>query len=80
MDTSFYIYNDDIDAILKKCFSFSNGFYATKDPYQRYDRLLYNICLCGIGYRSLFLRPHQGILILLPTGLMMSLQFSINLD
>lgn len=60
MDTSFYIYNDDIEAILKKCFSFSNGFYTTNDPYQRYDRLLYNICLCGIGYRSLVPQAPPG--------------------
>ncbi|MFA4901588.1 MAG: DUF4062 domain-containing protein [Desulfobaccales bacterium] len=60
MDTSFYIYNEDIEAILKKCFSFSNGFYATKDPYQRYDRLLYNISLCGIGYRSLVTQAPPG--------------------
>lgn len=60
MASSFYIYKDDVEAILKKCFAFCNIFYTTKDPYQRYDRLLYNVGLSGIGYRSMVSQKPQG--------------------
>ena len=60
MTRSYYIYNDDVETILKKCFVFCNFFYTTKDPYQRYDRLFYNVGLRGIGYRSMVSQKPQG--------------------
>ncbi len=60
MDSSFYIYKDDLVAVLKKCFLFSNAFYAAKDPYMRYDRLFYNASLAGVVHRTLVSQPPQG--------------------
>jgi hypothetical protein len=60
MDSNYYIYEDDLSAVLKNCFAFSNAFFNVKDPYLRYDRLLFNTSLSSIEYRSLVSQPPQG--------------------
>lgn len=47
------IFEDDIANGLKKTFSFIKEFLDKKDPYKRYDPILYNASLCGLGSRTL---------------------------
>lgn len=47
------IFEDDIATGLKKIFSFVKEFLEKKDPYKRYDPILYNASLCGLGSRTL---------------------------
>lgn len=53
------ITEEDITEGLKRCFSFSKVFYREKDPYNRYDRLLYNVALSGISNRTLLPKPEK---------------------
>lgn len=53
MTDSSTITEEDIAEGLKRCFAFANAFYAEKDPFKRYDRLLYNVSLNGISHRIL---------------------------
>lgn len=53
----FGITEDDISYGLRKSFAFARIFLETKDPFKRYNRLLYNSALSGLGYRSLIKEP-----------------------
>lgn len=56
----FAIMEGDLYQILEKCFSFANAFFKLKDPYKRYERLIYNSALCNIGYRSILKEPSKN--------------------
>lgn len=43
----------DVTEGLRRCFGFASAFYETKDPFKRYDRMVYNATLSGMGYRKL---------------------------
>ena len=58
--SSMVIVEDDIMSVLKKCFAFAHEFFEWKDPFKRYDRLLYNTALSGIGYRALVKELPKG--------------------
>ena len=45
---------------LKRCFGFAGAYYRERDPFKRYDRMLYNAALSGIGMRTLTAKPPQG--------------------
>ncbi|MCK4325363.1 DUF4062 domain-containing protein [bacterium] len=50
---SMVILEGDIMSRLKKCFAFVKAFFDKKDPFNRYDRMLYNVALSNIRYRTL---------------------------
>jgi len=54
------ILDGDVAASLRRCFAFSVAFYEAKDPFSRYDGLLYNATLSGMGFKNLVARPPQG--------------------
>jgi len=54
------LFEDDIVNGLRKSFSFTNAFYEWKDPFKRYDRMLYNSALRGLGHRTLMREPPKG--------------------
>ena len=58
--SSMTISEDDIASMLKKCFAFMMAFFEARDPFKRYDRMLYNASLSGIGYRTLISEPIQS--------------------
>lgn len=56
---SMTISEDQITIWLKKCFAFAATFYGARDPFKRYDRMLFNAALNGIGFRKLVPKlPH----------------------
>ena len=57
---SLVLIEEDIVVGLKRCFDFAGAFYRGKDPFKRYDRMLYNAALNGIGMRTLMAKPPQG--------------------
>lgn len=58
---SMVLLEGDVRVGLKRCFAFANAFYGGRDPYLRYDRMLYNVALGGIGMRSLMAaEPPRG--------------------
>lgn len=57
--SSFAITEDDINYGLKKSFAFVRVFLEAKDPFKRYNRLLYNSALSGLGYRTLMKGPSR---------------------
>lgn len=56
----FAITEDDISYGLKKSFAFVRAFLEAKDRFKRYNRLLYNSALSGLGYRTLIKEPPPG--------------------
>ncbi len=50
----------DVAAGLCRCFAFSSTFYEAKDPYKRYDKMLYNAALSNIGYKNLVSTLPEG--------------------
>jgi hypothetical protein len=57
MSSYFYIFQADVEDNLRRYFAFCNAFYTAKDPYLRYDRLLYNGGLSGVGNRNFASQP-----------------------
>lgn len=57
---SLVLLEGDISACLKGCFAFVSAFYQDRDPYLRYDRMVYNVALSGIGMRKLMAKAPQG--------------------
>ncbi|MEW5894463.1 MAG: DUF4062 domain-containing protein [Candidatus Omnitrophota bacterium] len=51
--SSMVIHVDMLKSCLAKCFSFCNQIMEVKDPYKRFDPLVYNVTLNGIGYRNI---------------------------
>jgi hypothetical protein len=43
----------NINKKLQKAFLFSGNFFESKDRFKRYSRMLYNVALSGIGFRTL---------------------------
>ena len=54
------ILESDITDALSKCFAFARDFFNVKDPYRRYDRMLYNAALGGIGSKPLVSEVPRG--------------------
>ncbi|MBW2045504.1 MAG: DUF4062 domain-containing protein [Deltaproteobacteria bacterium] len=54
------IIEGDISTRLKKCFAFAGNFLQDKDPFKRYDRMLYNVVLSGVGHRTLMKNAPKG--------------------
>lgn len=54
------ILEGDIADRLKKCFVFALAFFELRDQFRRYDRIIYNAALSGIGHRTLMLEPPRG--------------------
>ncbi len=59
MSEQMSVTEEDIAEGLKRCFAFSSDFFKEKDPYKRYDRLLYNVALHGISHRTLLPKPEK---------------------
>jgi hypothetical protein len=59
-DHGFVILEDDIAIELTHCFSFACAFFSKRDPYKRYDRMLFNSSLGGIGNRTLMTEPSKN--------------------
>jgi hypothetical protein len=60
------ILEEDVIAALRKSFAFIRDFFEIKDPYRRYDRLLYNLALNGCEYKVLMAKPPSSGGITLP--------------
>ena len=58
--SSMVILEGDILSRLKKCFAFVKVFFDKKDPFNRYSRMLYNVALSNIGYRTLTKESPRG--------------------
>jgi len=56
---SMVIAEEDILAELTKIFAFALSLFEKLDPYNRYDRLLYNVALSNTGRRKLEANPHS---------------------
>lgn len=56
----FVVLEDDVASALRKSFSFVETFFGDRDPFKRYDRMLYNAVLSGLGYRNLVKEPPKG--------------------
>lgn len=54
------ILEGDIADRLMKCFAFASAFFELKDQFRRYDRMIYNAALSGIGHRTLMSEPPKG--------------------
>ena len=54
------ILEGDIADRLKKCFVFALAFFELRDQFRRYDRIIYNAALSGIGHRTLMSEPPRG--------------------
>lgn len=54
------VIEDDILARLKKCFAFARAFFEARDPFKRYDRMLYGAALSGLGMRTLETEVPKG--------------------
>ena len=50
----------DIADRLMKCFAFASAFFELKDQFRRYDRMIYNAALSGIGHRTLMSELPKG--------------------
>ncbi|MFL5612405.1 MAG: DUF4062 domain-containing protein [Gemmatimonadaceae bacterium] len=48
---------EDIETVLRLCFSFAAALYEELDPYKRHQRFQYNVALSGLGYRNLERNP-----------------------
>ncbi|MCL5883905.1 MAG: DUF4062 domain-containing protein [Deltaproteobacteria bacterium] len=57
---SLVLIEEDIIIGLKRSFAFACAYYRERDPFKRYDRMVYNVALSGIGMRTLMARPPQG--------------------
>ncbi len=58
--SSMVIIEDDIASRLRKCFAFARDVFQNRDPFKRYDRMIYNVALSEIGMRKLMAKPPQG--------------------
>jgi hypothetical protein len=47
----------DIADALGKSFAFSSAFFSAKDPYKRFERLVYNVAISGLGHRIMRTEP-----------------------
>jgi hypothetical protein len=50
----------DVTTALEKSFAFAHEFFETRDPYRRYDRLLFNVALHSCQHRALVQKPPSG--------------------
>jgi hypothetical protein len=54
------ILEGDLADRLKRCFAFALAFLELRDQFRRYDRIIYNAALSGIGHRKLMSEPPRG--------------------
>ncbi len=57
---SYTISELDVSDVVARALAFAKAFYDERDQWRRYDRLLYNVALGGIGHRKLVEGRHTG--------------------
>lgn len=57
---AFTLSEEDVSNVVTRALAFAKAFYDHRDQWLRYDRLLYNVALAGLGHRKLIQGRHTG--------------------